>query len=187
MICLITISNLINTLLKYASKVTHPTRSEEASCARTPPPKIGQRGSNFNSPESEKAFWAAGKTTPEEANKEAEKLAKGTPVHPPSTSSPTPSDCQYSVETDNPFVNQSPRNQTPSDLFLPLDIVSSVNNESRLIPSPYNCPSPIASDPVITLHIETDVFTTPCQPTLPRVANTEETDKTEDYKASHPR
>jgi len=142
-------------------KATHPNRSEEAIGARKSRPKIGRLGSNFNSIESEKAFWAARKPPPEEANKEAEKLAKGTPVHPPLTSSPTPSDCQYSVETDNPFVNKSPsdcqysvktdnlfvnnspRNQTSSNLLLPLEIVSSVN-------------------PAITFHIEPDVLTTPC-------------------------
>jgi hypothetical protein len=80
----------------------------------------------------------------------------------------SPSDFQYSIKSDNSIVNNTlnntPINQPSSDLLPPLEIVSS-------------------GSPPITLHIDPDVLTTPRQPILPRFANTEDTDKTEDYKA----
>ena len=83
---------------------THPNRSEEA---------IEGRGSNFNSTEAEKAFWAVSKPTPDRPPSSFSPTPSLKRAH--LTSSPTPSDHQYSVETKNPMVTTSAYSEETDD------------------------------------------------------------------------
>jgi len=121
---------------------------------------------------------------PKDADNQINNCVNSTPLY--IASAPAPDECEYSLCTDNNLVDSSSINPPSTNTEpIPPEIVSSSNYDHRRTPSPYQCSSPITSQPAISL--EPTLFTTLCHPALPRALNTEDTDKTVDYKWLHTR
>jgi len=94
--------------------------------------------------------------------------------------------CDISAFTTKNILEQTSNFDPPSNHnLIPPQAVSSAVFNNRKTPSPINCPSPTVSQ--TNGSLDPSLFATPFQPTFPRQANTEDTNKTVDYKWPHTR